>query len=224
MSTAQPDVLPVRQTKEETKAFYNKIAKVYDLLAERTEQPIRDKSFQELAPKPEERILEIGFGTGHNLARIAKAVGPGGRAFGIDLAESMVAIARKTMNKAECADWVDLRCGDAEQLPYEAESMDAVVMNFTLELFDTPNIQLVLGEIHRVLRREGRVVVAGISKEGRQDFAVQAFEWTHRHFPGLLDCRPIHISRALEEAGFLVVDVAIEHIWVPVEIVLAVKP
>ena len=80
MSTAQPDVLPVRQTKEETKAFYNKIAKVYDLLAERTEQPIRDKSFQELAPKPEERILEIGFGTGHNLARIAKAVGPGGRA------------------------------------------------------------------------------------------------------------------------------------------------
>lgn len=223
-SRAQPDVLPVLQTKEETKAFYNRIARVYDLLAERTEQPIRDMSFEKLIPKPGERILEIGVGTGHNLARIAKAVGLGGRAFGIDLAENMVVAARKTLEKAGCDDLVDLRCGDAEQLPYEAESMDAVIMNFTLELFDTPGIRRVLDEVHRVLRYEGRIVVAGISKEGKQDFTVHAFEWTHRHFPNLLDCRPIYISRALGDAGFLVVDVAIEHKWVPIEIVLAAKP
>lgn len=223
-STEQPGVLPVFQTKEETKAFYNKIAKVYDLLAERSEQPIRDISFEKLAPRPGERILEIGVGTGHNLARIAKALGSKGKAFGIDLAEKMVAAAHKTVEKEGCADVVDVRCGDAEDLPYEGESMDAVVMNFTLELFDIPNMQRVLEEVHRVLRHEGRIVVAGISKEGKQDFTVRAFEWTHRHFPNLMDCRPIYISRALGDAGFLVVDVAIEHMWVPVEIVLAVKP
>jgi demethylmenaquinone methyltransferase/2-methoxy-6-polyprenyl-1,4-benzoquinol methylase len=63
-----------------------------------------------------------------------------------------------------------------------------------------------------------------MSKAGKQDLTVHAFEWTHQHFPNFLDCRPIYVSRALGEAGFLVVDVTIEHIWVPVEVVLAVKP
>jgi ubiquinone/menaquinone biosynthesis C-methylase UbiE len=223
-ATAQQDVLPVLQSKEETKAFYNKIAKVYDLLAERTEQPIRNASFEKLAAKPGERILEIGFGTGHNLARIARAVGTGGRVYGIDLAENMVAATHRTLEKAGLVDIADLRCGDAEQLPYQAESMDAVIMNFTLELFDTPDIALVLDEVYRVLRQEGRIVVAGISKEGKRDFVVHAFEWTHRHFPNLMDCRPIFISRALGDAGFLVVDVKLDHMWVPVEIAVGVKP
>ena len=224
MSMAEADVLPVFQTKEEIRAFYNRITKIYDLLAGRTEQPIRDRSFKALAPKPDEHVLEIGFGTGHNLLRIAKAVGSTGRVYGIDLAENMVTTTRKMLKKSGQLNLVDLRCGDAEQLPYESESMDAVITNFTLELFDTPNIQVVLDEAHRVLRHEGRIVVAGMSKEGKQKLTVHAFEWTHKHFPGWLDCRPIYVSRALGQAGFLVIDVEIKQVWVPVEIVLAVKP
>ena len=44
-----------------------------------------------------------------------------------------------------------------------------------------------------------------------------------RHFPNLLDCRPIFVRRALESAGFAIRDAEIQHMWVPVEIVLAVK-
>ena len=87
-ASAQADVLPVLQTKEETRAFYNKIAKVYDLLAERSEQPVRDAGFAKLNPQPGEHVLEIGFGTGHNLVRIAQRVGPTGKVFGIDLAQA----------------------------------------------------------------------------------------------------------------------------------------
>jgi hypothetical protein len=53
---------------------------------------------------------------------------------------------------------------------------------------------------------------------------LKAFEWTHRHFPNLMDCRPIYVRRALEAAGFKVDASQIDSMWVPVEIVRGVKP
>ena len=62
------------QSKDETRAYYDKIARVYDLLAEHTEQPMREKGLALLAARPGERVLEIGFGTGHCLVELAEAV------------------------------------------------------------------------------------------------------------------------------------------------------
>lgn len=219
----QPGVLPVLQTKEETKAFYNKIAKVYDLLAERSEQPIRDKALEQLAPQTGEQLLEIGFGTGHTLATLARAVGPEGRVHGIDLAENMVAAARSLLAEENLSPRTAVVCGDAEDLPYADDSLDGIIMTFTLELFDTPAIARVLAQCRRVLRPRGRIVVAGVSKEGKQGLTLRAFEWTHQHFPNLLDCRPIFIRRALESAGFEIKEALVDHLWVPVEVVLGVK-
>ncbi len=56
-------------------------------------------------------------------------------------------------------------------------------------------------------------------KEGKEGLIVQAFEWTHRHFPNLMDCRPIYARRALEATGFVIEDSRTESMWVPVEIV-----
>jgi len=223
-AAAQPDVLPVLQSKEETKAFYNKIAGVYDLLAERSEKPMREAGFRKLALQPGERVLEIGFGTGQFLVQLAQAVGPTGKVYGIDLAEKMVDAARNVLNNEGFADVAELTCGDAEHLPYDSEAMDAVAMNFTLELFDIPAIPRVLAECRRVLRPGGRIAVVGISKEGKQGWMLRAFEWTHRHFPNLMDCRPIFVRRALESAGFRIEDATVDSMWVPVEIVLGVKP
>jgi len=102
--------------------------------------------------------------------------------------------------------------------------MDGVFTSFTLELFDTPEIPKVLAEIKRVLKPGGRLVVVSISKGDRQGLMVKAYEWTHKHFPNLADCRPIYARRAIEDAGFDVKTVDIDHMWVPVEIVLAAKP
>jgi ubiquinone/menaquinone biosynthesis C-methylase UbiE len=75
-----------------------------------------------------------------------------------------------------------------------------------------------------VLRPGGRIVVVGMSKEGREGLAVRAFEWTHQHFPNFLDCRPIFVRRALEAAGFSIDNSEMMHMWVPVEIVRGTKP
>ena len=74
----EPGVLRVFQSKSETMAFYDKIAKVYDLLAEKSEGPVRQAGLNKLAAHEGETFLEIGFGTGHCLVAIAKAVGPRG--------------------------------------------------------------------------------------------------------------------------------------------------
>jgi len=213
----------VLQSKDETRAFYNKISGVYDVLAEHSEGPVRRTGLDKLALAPGERALEIGYGTGHCLVQLARAVGPEGKVFGIDLSEGMRAQAQERLEKEHLVGRVELSCGDAAHLPYPDGGMDSVFMSFTLELFDTPEIPQVLAECRRVLRPGGRIGVVAITREGSEGIAVEAYEWTHQHFPNLLDCRPIFVRRALEDAGFSISDATIAKMWVPVEIVVAEK-
>jgi len=211
-------------SKPETKALYNKISKVYDLLSDHSEGPVREAGLKMLAARPCETILEIGFGTGHGLVWLARAVGASGKVHGIDVSEGMMAVAEGLLQREGVADRVELHCGDAEELPYGQDSMDAIFMSFTLELFDTPDIPLVLGECRRVLRAAGRIVVVGMSKEGEHGLVYDAYEWSHRHFPNFVDCRPILVSKVLEASGFQVEEKRNVRMWVPVEIVRAVLP
>lgn len=216
------EILRVFQTRKETRAFYDRISRFYDLMAERSERPLRSAGMKKLIPAPGERILEIGCGTGHCLAALAAAVAPRGRVFGIDLSTGMLKTSRAYLLRKGRAEGVDLVCTDATRLPFPDGIVDAVLMSFTLELFDTPDIPELLSECRRVLRPGGRIVVVGMSKEGKAGLR-RAFEWTHRHFPQILDCRPIFVRRALEEAGFLIESVSMQSMWIPVEIVLAKK-
>jgi ubiquinone/menaquinone biosynthesis C-methylase UbiE len=220
---SHPAILRVFQTKEQTRAFYNKISRVYDLLSERSEAPMRKAGLDLLKPKAGESILEIGFGTGHTLVWLAKAVGVKGKVFGLDLSDEMAKRARENLAKAGLSERARVRCGDATALPYGAGSMDGVFMSFTLELFDTPEIPKVLEEVMRVLRDGGRVVVVGMSKDGPEDPLVNVFEWTHKHFPNFVDCRPVYVRGAIEAAGFRVRKALVKHMWIPVEIILGVR-
>lgn len=173
-----------------TKALYDRISKIYDLLSEHTEGPVREAGLWVLAPQPGETVLEIGFGTGHALVWLARAVGPSGKVHGVDLSDGMMAVAEALVRREGFADRVELRSGDATDLPYAADSMDAVFMSFTLELFDTAEIPVVLAQCQRVLKTGGRIVVVGMSQEGEHGLAYEGYEWTHRHFPTFVDCRP----------------------------------
>jgi len=135
----------------------------------------------------------------------------------------MVQIARKNLAESGLLDRTRLRCGDAAHLPYEADSMDAAFMSFTLELFDTPEIPIVLSQCTRVLRMGGRIVVVGMSKEGARESLIGVYEWTHKHFPNFIDCRPIYVREAVENAGFKIQKALKKRMWIPVEIVLGAK-
>ena len=154
---------------------------------------------------------------------IAKAVGPSGKVLGIDISDQMLALTQELLVKEGLTDRADLKCGDAEQLPFESNSLDGIFFSFTLELFDTPELPRVLAECKRVLRAGGRMIVVAGSREGKHGVMLNLYEWTHKHFPNLRDCRPIYVRRAMEAAGFTIKAADLENMWVPVEIVLAEK-
>lgn len=219
----QHGVVRVMRTKDEARAFYNKIARVYDFLSESTEEPMRKFGLDQLDVRDGERVLEIGFGTGTSLVELASMVGSHGKVLGVDIADQMLDVARQRLRDTLLEDRVELICGDATTLPYLSDSVDAIFTSFTLELFDTPEIPVVLAEWRRVLRPGGRLVVVSMSKEGENGAILHMFEWTHKHFPNFLDCRPIFVRQAVQAAGFQIESAERKTMWVPVEIVLGRK-
>lgn len=102
---------------------------------------------ERLDVRDSERILEIGFGTGTSLVELARMVGSHGKVFGADIADPMLDVARQRLRDKYLEDRVELICADATTLPYLSDSMDAIFTSFTPELFDTPEIPVVLAEM-----------------------------------------------------------------------------
>jgi ubiquinone/menaquinone biosynthesis C-methylase UbiE len=225
MSQDQSPISRVTRPKEKAKASYNRISRWYDVLAGPFEKKHREAALRKLGAKEGERVLEIGFGTGHCLVTLAHSVGPSGKVYRIDLSEGMRNIAQARLKKAGLSERVVLECGDAAQLPFESGLFDAAFMSFTLELFDTPEIPTVLHECRRVLRSGGRLCVVAMSKKGKAGTLMRLYEWAHRTLPNYVDCRPILAQEALEEAGFQVADAQDRSMWgLQGELVLAQNP
>ena len=224
MASNDTSISRVTRSKQQARASYDRLSRWYDLLAGRSERRFLERGLQELAVQEGETALEVGFGTGHGIMSLAQAVGARGRVCGIDLSQGMLDITRSRVAQAGFSDRVDLRLGDAVGLPFGASSVDAVLMSFALELFDTPEIPTVLRECWRVLRPAGRIVVVAMSRRGGAGWMVRLYEWAHCKWPRYLDCRPIDAQEALQAAGLALAESAVSSMYgLPVEIVLGRK-
>ena len=222
MKNSPSEIARVERSKESARDAYNRMSGWYDWLAGSSEQKFSGAGLHALNAQPGETVLEIGFGTGHNLLTLARAVGVNGRVYGIDLSEGMLQVAGKRLAKNRLAERAELKCCDAASLPFPDGLFDAIFMSFVLELFDTPEIPVVLRECHRTLRRGGRLGVVALSK--KDGAAVQIYEWFHARFPSAVDCRPIYPRQSVEAAGFRVTDSIEMKMWgLPVDILVASK-
>ncbi|MGB8953724.1 MAG: methyltransferase domain-containing protein [Candidatus Aminicenantales bacterium] len=209
---------------DERAAAYNRMSRWYDLTAGRWEKKIRIAGLKRLRAQRGERILEIGFGTGHALRTLAQIVGWNGRVFGLDISDGMLRMARKRIKKADFTDHVLFTIGDARQLPYQANFFDGIFMSFSLELFSQAEIPDVLAECRRVLRECGRLGIVAMSGKGRSTLMMKLYKWAGEKFPRYVDCRPILAREEVERAGFLVKEtVTISFFHLPVEIVVGRK-
>ena len=109
--------------------------------------------------KDGETVLDLGSGGGIDVLLSARRVGPTGRAFGLDMTDEMLALARDNAAKAGAAN-VEFLQGYIEAIPLPDASVDVVISNCVINLStDKP---AVIGEIARVLRPGGRVGVSDV--------------------------------------------------------------
>lgn len=221
MCKYQSEISRVTRSKEEAKASYDKMSKWYDILA-RPERKYGYAGLQKLNVKKGEVVLEIGFGTGHCILALAQSIGNSGKIYGIDISDGMCNITRSRVKEAGLSEKVELKCDDAAKLSFGANFFDAAFASFTLELFDTPEIPMVLHECYRVLRSGGRICVVALSKKRKA--SIRLYEWFHKIFPKYVDCRPIYVQKMLEDAHFKILSVTEMSMWsLPVDIVVAKK-
>ena len=115
------------------------------------------KMLRDLQPK---HILDIATGTG-DFAIEALKLNPD-KIIGVDISEGMLNVGRKKMKKRGYSEIIDMQSGDSENLHFEDNKFDAVIVAFGVRNFE--NLEKGLSEMNRVLRPGGRAVILEFSK------------------------------------------------------------
>lgn len=201
---------------------YDRLSRIYDLVAGRWEERVKREALNLLDASSGERVLDVGCGTGSELAALARRSSIQGPIWGLDLSAGMLRVARRRLARLRLLDRVALIRADALSLPLNPASLDACLVCFTLELFPEGLMPAVLGGIRRVLRPGGRLCAVALSRAGGPSLRRRLYEWANQQVPALLDCRPIFARPALQRAGFIVREWRLTSVGgLPVEIALA---
>jgi arsenite methyltransferase len=154
-----------------------------------------------------EVVLDLGSGGGIDVILSAKRVGPSGTAYGLDMTDEMLALARANALEAGVTN-VHFLKGVIEQIPLPADSVDVVISNCVINL--STDKAAVLTEIARVLRPGGRVGVSDIVAEDHLSPAERAERVSYVGcIAGALS--ESEYAAGLEAAGFEDVSVELTH-------------
>jgi arsenite methyltransferase len=157
---------------------------------------------------PGEDVLDLGSGGGIDVLLSARRVAPAGMAYGLDMTDEMLELARANQERAGITNATFLS-GHMEDIPLPDDSADVVLSNCVINL--SPHKDAVFAEASRVLRPGGRLAIADIAADREPDAALRADPkaWT--------DCIAGALTRQrytelLMSAGFVEVELTDSHL------------
>jgi ubiquinone/menaquinone biosynthesis C-methylase UbiE len=154
-----------------------------------------------------ETVLDLGSGGGIDVLLSARRVGPTGKAYGLDMTDEMLELARANQRQAGVEN-VDFLKGTIEQVPLPDESVDVIISNCVINL--SADKSAVFREAARVLRPSGRFAVTDIVSDPDMDEATRRDmgQWTGCVAGALTEAE---FRAGLEAAGFELVEIQETH-------------
>jgi demethylmenaquinone methyltransferase/2-methoxy-6-polyprenyl-1,4-benzoquinol methylase len=174
------------QFAEQVQSMFGRVATRYDLLntvmTAGLHHAWRERAADRAALQPGDSALDVCCGTGDLALELAGRVAPGGHVVGCDFSEPMLDLAREKARERD-VDGVRFEWADALSLPYDAGRFDAVTVGFGVR--NLANLERGLGEMTRVLRPGGRLVVLEITQPTRPPLSTFFSLWFDRIVPML---------------------------------------
>lgn len=137
----------------------------------------RKKAMRELKALKPKLILDVATGTGDLAIQAIRSLGPD-KVIGVDISTGMMDLGRRKIEEKGLSDKIELRKGDSENLPFEENKFDAVIVAFGVRNFE--NLEKGLAEMLRVVKPGGKIVVLEFSKPDKFPFR-QFYGWYFRY-------------------------------------------
>lgn len=156
---------------------------------------------------PGEVVLDLGSGGGIDVILSARRVGPSGKAYGLDMTDEMLELARQNAAEVGVSN-VQFLKGEIEDIPLPEASVDVIISNCVINL--SPDKAAVIGEAARVLRPGGRFAVSDVIADPDMDAATKQDmqEWTGC-IAGALTRDDY--AKLLQDGGFVDVEITDTH-------------
>jgi ubiquinone/menaquinone biosynthesis C-methylase UbiE len=191
--------LDARVPQNEIAGIYDSLSSIYDLWGNLTESRARNRALELAEIKNGQKVLEVAVGTGLAFYEIVKQ-NPDGTNIGIDISAGMLKKAQKRLNQLSGANY-ELKQASAFQLEAEEEQFDVLINNYMFDLIPFDQMDAVLAEFNRVLKKGGKLVLVNMT--AGEKFGSGIYDLIYRVSPRLMGgCRGIKLSEKLKEHGF----------------------
>ncbi|MBW2251314.1 MAG: methyltransferase domain-containing protein [Deltaproteobacteria bacterium] len=213
--------LDARVSQNNIGAVYDKIAPIYDIWGKLTESRARNRAIELAEIKNGQNILEVAVGTGLAFYEIVKR-NPNGTNLGIDLSPGMLGKAKKRLNKLSEVNY-SLNVGTAFNLNVEDESVDTLVNNYMFDLIPFEDMNKILVEFKRVLKKNGKLILVNMTEGER--FGSKLYDFIYNISPKTMGgCRGVKLTESLQQQGFKIkVREYYQQMLFPSEVILAFK-